>query len=216
MTHLKELPSAGFFSVSTPFVSTGQETPSVLSLFQTYLQEDIEYTQSSSRLSRSGSLASHQSEFQSVRSDDSASFRSLSAARSREGSSDFNSMTEEPSVRDRSDSFSSLAESTTNRTRQPWRRNRRNSVFSVTSATHSFGPRVEPSFVTACEGRGDSMSLAEVSESGSSSGHRMNLNVFDMDRLNFSFVSLTCSQLIFLLSPYQMYILVISRFDLKR
>lgn len=86
-------------------------------------------------------------------------------------------MVDESQTRDRSDSFSSLAESGTLQPKQRQRINRRNSVFSITSATHSYGRRVEPSFVTACEGRGDSMSLAEVSESGSSRSHRMNLNV---------------------------------------
>ena len=166
--------------MSTAFGSTSPDTPSILSLFQTYLKEDSEFLHSSSRVSRSNSLASHKSEFQSVRSDDSASFRSLSGFRSREGSSDFQSMAEESQTRERSGSFSSLAESATLRQRRPQRMNRRNSVFSITSATHSLGRRVEPSFVTACEGRGDSMSLAEVSESGSSSVHRMNLNVSDL------------------------------------
>ena len=124
-------------------------------------------------LSRMSSLTSHVSDFQSVLSEDAASFHSLSGPRSREGSSDFQSMTEDQTHRDRSDSFSSLGESSLSfhRALQHRLTTRRNSVYSITSATHSLAPRVDPSFVTIHDDSASLTDRSSVHEKG------MNLNV---------------------------------------
>ena len=96
-----------------------------------------------------------------------------------------------PPRRERLDSFSSLGESVFTNQQSIRKRMsiRRNSLFSYTSATHSLATgrredrssigyrrRAEPSFVTAYEEHGDSISMTEVSDHGSRR-HGTNLDV---------------------------------------
>lgn len=209
MNHLSEAPSAGFFTVSSSSVfgnlpKENQDT--IFAIFEDYVSP-LKHNDSSSSNQQFSTI--HSNDYLSVNSDSRDSFHSL--AELHEDSAlddDFQSINDSASnftgeVEESDDSFVSMCEDSTipfSSKRNPRQLNRRrNSVFSVTSATHSLGRSSyrgnQDRFVSiggvTNDKPGDDYQTVVESEmndesslsTSSSKKRTMNLNVFVCDRV---------------------------------
>lgn len=242
MNHLSEAPSAGFFTVSSSslfgnFPKENQDA--IFSIFEDYVTPALIHNESSSSSQHYSSF--HSNDYLSVNSDSRDSFHSLAEQEYSTLEDDFETINDSASNitdevdEDDSDSFASMCEDNTipfspkQNSRQMNRR--RNSVFSVTSATHSLArssyrgnldrfvsiggaanDKPGEDYQTVVESEmNDESSLSTLS----SKKRPMNLNVCTCDRMFNSSLYLIFSLLTFPCLIWTIFIHIIFRLSLN-